>query len=26
LPAKVAELKSKIRSADAILFVTPEYN
>ena len=26
LPAKVAELKAKIRSADAILFVTPEYN
>ncbi len=25
-PAKVAELKAKIRAADAILFVTPEYN
>jgi chromate reductase, NAD(P)H dehydrogenase (quinone) len=25
-PAKVAELKLRIRSADAILFVTPEYN
>jgi len=25
-PAKVAELKRKIREADAILFVTPEYN
>ena len=25
-PAKVAELKQKIREADAILFVTPEYN
>lgn len=25
-PAKVAELKQKIRDADAILFVTPEYN
>jgi chromate reductase, NAD(P)H dehydrogenase (quinone) len=25
-PAKVVELKSKIRAADAILFVTPEYN
>jgi chromate reductase, NAD(P)H dehydrogenase (quinone) len=25
-PAKVAELKRRIRSADAILFVTPEYN
>jgi chromate reductase, NAD(P)H dehydrogenase (quinone) len=25
-PAKVAELKKRIRSADAILFVTPEYN
>jgi chromate reductase, NAD(P)H dehydrogenase (quinone) len=25
-PAKVAELKQRIRSADAILFVTPEYN
>jgi chromate reductase len=25
-PAKVAELKSRIREADAILFVTPEYN
>ncbi|MGH9470686.1 MAG: NADPH-dependent FMN reductase [Terriglobia bacterium] len=25
-PAKVAELKSRIRAADAILFVTPEYN
>jgi chromate reductase len=26
LPAKVAELKEKVRAADAILFVTPEYN
>jgi len=25
-PAKVTELKQKIRDADAILFVTPEYN
>ena len=25
-PAKAAELKQKIREADAILFVTPEYN
>ncbi|HKQ25727.1 MAG TPA: NAD(P)H-dependent oxidoreductase [Burkholderiales bacterium] len=25
-PAKVIELKAKIRAADAILFVTPEYN
>src|SRR5688572_1848984 len=25
-PAKVTELKAKIRDADAILFVTPEYN
>jgi chromate reductase len=25
-PAKVTELKQRIRSADAILFVTPEYN
>ncbi len=25
-PAKVVELKQKIRAADAILFVTPEYN
>ena len=25
-PTKVAELKRKIREADAILFVTPEYN
>lgn len=25
-PAKVAELKQHIRAADAILFVTPEYN
>ena len=25
-PAKVLELKQRIRSADAILFVTPEYN
>lgn len=25
-PAKVVELKAKIRAADAILFVTPEYN
>jgi chromate reductase, NAD(P)H dehydrogenase (quinone) len=25
-PAKVAELKQKVREADAILFVTPEYN
>jgi chromate reductase len=25
-PAKVAELKSRVRAADAILFVTPEYN
>lgn len=25
-PAKVTELKSAIRAADAILFVTPEYN
>lgn len=25
-PAKVVELKSKIRAADAILLVTPEYN
>ena len=26
LPARVAEFKAKIRSADAILFSTPEYN
>ncbi|MCC6427630.1 MAG: NAD(P)H-dependent oxidoreductase [Phycisphaerales bacterium] len=26
LPSRVAELKSKIRAADAILFSTPEYN
>jgi len=25
-PAKVVEMKAKIRAADAILFVTPEYN
>src|SRR5438132_11226855 len=25
-PAKVTELKQRIREADAILFVTPEYN
>lgn len=25
-PAKVVELKSQIRAADALLFVTPEYN
>jgi len=25
-PAKVAELKAKVRAADAILIVTPEYN
>jgi chromate reductase len=25
-PAKVVELKSKVRAADAILFCTPEYN
>jgi chromate reductase, NAD(P)H dehydrogenase (quinone) len=25
-PAKVVELKRRIREADAILFVTPEYN
>lgn len=25
-PAKVSELKAKVRAADAILFVTPEYN
>jgi chromate reductase, NAD(P)H dehydrogenase (quinone) len=25
-PARVVELKAKVRSADAILFVTPEYN
>lgn len=25
-PAKVAEFKARIRAADAILFVTPEYN
>lgn len=25
-PAKVVELKEKIRAADAVLFVTPEYN
>jgi chromate reductase, NAD(P)H dehydrogenase (quinone) len=25
-PAKVIELKAKVRAADAILFVTPEYN
>ena len=25
-PAKVTELKQRIRSADAVLFVTPEYN
>lgn len=25
-PAKVAELKQRLRGADAILFVTPEYN
>jgi chromate reductase len=26
LPSKVADFKAKIRAADAILFVTPEYN
>jgi chromate reductase len=26
LPAKVVDLKARIRAADAILFVTPEYN
>src|SRR5688572_18068664 len=26
LPAKVVELKRRIRAADALLFVTPEYN
>jgi chromate reductase len=25
-PAKIVELKAKVRAADAILFVTPEYN
>jgi NAD(P)H-dependent FMN reductase len=25
-PAKVAELKKRVRDADALLFVTPEYN
>ena len=25
-PAKVTELKKRVRKADAILFVTPEYN
>ncbi len=25
-PAKVAELKARVRAADAVLFVTPEYN
>jgi chromate reductase, NAD(P)H dehydrogenase (quinone) len=25
-PARVAEFKARIRAADAILFVTPEYN
>jgi chromate reductase len=25
-PAKVAELKARVRAADALLFVTPEYN
>ena len=25
-PAKIVELKQKVRAADAILFVTPEYN
>jgi chromate reductase len=25
-PAKVTELKNKVRAADAVLFVTPEYN
>jgi chromate reductase len=25
-PAKVVELKTRVRAADAILFVTPEYN
>jgi chromate reductase, NAD(P)H dehydrogenase (quinone) len=25
-PARVAELKARVRAADAILFVTPEYN
>jgi chromate reductase len=25
-PPKVAELKAKVRAADAVLFVTPEYN
>lgn len=25
-PARVAELKSKLRAADAVLFATPEYN
>ena len=25
-PAQVVELKQRVRSADAILFVTPEYN
>lgn len=25
-PPRVAELKARVRAADAILFVTPEYN
>jgi len=25
-PARVTELKARVRAADAILFVTPEYN
>ena len=25
-PAKVVELKARVRAADAVLFVTPEYN
>jgi chromate reductase, NAD(P)H dehydrogenase (quinone) len=25
-PAKVLELKARVRAADGILFVTPEYN
>jgi chromate reductase len=25
-PAKVVELKRRVRAADALLFVTPEYN
>jgi chromate reductase len=25
-PAKIAELKQRVRNADAILIVTPEYN